>query len=46
MNKLRFRRSADDGYQSIFASGFETTIDEEAEEFGATADFIRITDEH
>jgi hypothetical protein len=24
----------------------ETTIEEEAEQFGAAADFIRITDEH
>jgi len=44
--QIQIDESTDDGYQSSLRVVLETTIDEEAEQFGAAAEFIRITDEH
>jgi uncharacterized LabA/DUF88 family protein len=44
--QIQLEESLDDGYQASLRVVLETTIEEESEEFGATADFIRITDEH
>jgi hypothetical protein len=44
--QIQIDESTDDGYQSSLRVVLETTIDEEAEQFGAAEEFIRITDEH
>ena len=43
---LPIQQPTDDGYTSALRVVLETTIEDEAEQFGAPADFIRVTDEH
>ncbi len=38
--------TTDDGFQTALRVVLETTIEEEAEQFDAAAEFIRVTDEH
>jgi hypothetical protein len=38
--------NGDNGYESALRVVLETTLEDETEQFTATADFIRITDEH
>jgi hypothetical protein len=44
--QIQIQESTDHEFQSALRVVLETTIDEEAEQFSAAADFIRITDEH
>ena len=44
--QLQIQETTDDGYQSTLRVVLETTLEDQAEQFEATADFIRITDEH
>ena len=44
--QIQLQETTADGYQSALRVVLETTIEEEAEHFGSTANFIRITDEH
>lgn len=44
--QIQLQETDDDGYQSSLRVVLEATIENEAEEFGKAADFIRITDEH
>ena len=44
--QIRLEETMDDPYQSSLRVVLETAIEEEAEQFDAPVDFIRITDEH
>ena len=44
--QIQLQETDDQGYQSSLRVVLETTIEDKAEQFGAAADFIRITDEH
>jgi len=44
--QIQLQETDDQGFQSSLRVVLEATIEDEAEQFGAAADFIRITDEH
>jgi hypothetical protein len=44
--QIQIQEDGDVGFQSSLRVVLETTIEEEPEQFGAAAEFIRITDEH
>jgi hypothetical protein len=44
--QIQIQENTDDVYQSTLQVVLETSLEDEADQFGSAADFIRITDEH